>query len=53
MKLTVDEVFRSKIRDRAKMVEAARRIDDFRRQHGKPPKGFDSVKAIRQLRDAR
>jgi len=53
MKLSVDELLRSKIRDREKIAEAARHIDVFRRKHGKPPKGFDSVSLIRKLRDTR
>lgn len=53
MKVTVDELLRSKIRDREKMADAAHRIDEFRRKYGNPPKGFDSVSAIRKLRESR
>ena len=53
MKLTVDELLRSKIRDREKIAEAARHIDAFRRKYGKPSKGCDSVSLIRKLRETR
>lgn len=50
MKLTVDELLRSKVRDREKMAKASRAIDRLRR---KPPLGWDTVAILRKLREAR
>lgn len=50
MKLTVDELLRSKVRDRAKIVRAIHAIDRLRR---KPPAGWDSVEILRRLREKR
>lgn len=43
----------ARLKDHAKMEEAARRMDAFRRKYGKPTKGFDSVTLLRKLRENR
>ena len=50
MKLSVDELLRSKVRDREKIARAIRDIDRLRR---KATPGWDSVKMIRKIRESR
>ncbi len=50
MKLSVDDLLRSKVRNRARMARAAEAIDRLRR---KPPPGWDTVEVLRRLREKR
>jgi len=50
MKLTIDELLRSKIRDREKIRRAIHAIDRLRR---KAPAGWNSVDVLRRLRETR
>ncbi len=50
MKLTVDELLRSKIRNRERIAKAIEAIDRLRR---KAPPGWDTVEILRKLREAR
>ena len=48
MKLTVDELFRAKVRDREKITRAIHAIDRLRR---KAPAGWRSADVLRRLRE--
>jgi len=50
MRLTVDELLRSKVRDREKIGRAIQAIDRLRR---KAPAGWNSVEVLRRLRETR
>jgi len=50
MKLTVDQLLRSKVRDREKILRAIHAIDRLRR---KAPAGWNSVHVLRKLRESR
>lgn len=50
MKLSVDELFRSKVRNREKILRTIHAIDRIRR---KPPAGWNSVAILRKLREQR
>jgi hypothetical protein len=50
MKITVDELLRSKIRNREKIVRA---IHAIKRLCRKAPHGWDTVAVIRRLRENR
>ncbi len=50
MKLTVDQLLRSKIRNRAKIAQAIHAIDRLRR---KSPACWRSVEILRKLRESR
>jgi hypothetical protein len=50
MKLTVDALLRSKVRDRQKISRAIHAIDRLRR---KAPAGWSSVEVLRRLREKR
>ena len=52
-KLTVEQFIKSRVRDREAMRRASARIDAFRKQYGRPAAGFDSLKILRKLREAR
>lgn len=49
----LDTFIKTRLKDRAAMLRASRRIDEFRMKYGKPEKGFDSVTVIRKMRDTR
>lgn len=53
MRLTIDELLKSRLRNRQAMRQASSRIDAFRKRYGRPEEGFDSVKILRHLREAR
>ena len=53
VKMTVEQFIKSRVRDREAMRRASARIDAFRKKHGQPEAGFDSVKILRKLREAR
>jgi hypothetical protein len=50
MKLTVEELFRAKVRNRERIARAIQAIDRLRR---KAPAHWDSVAVLRRLREAR
>jgi len=52
-KLTVEQFIKSRVKDQGAMRKASARIDAFRKQYGRPSSGFDSLKILRKLREAR
>jgi hypothetical protein len=52
-KLTVERFIKSRIRNRASIRKASAWIDAFRKKYGRPTRGFNSVKALRKLRESR
>jgi len=52
-RLTIEQFIKSRVRDREAMRKASARIDAFRKKYGRPEAGFDAVKILRQLREAR
>ena len=52
-KMELETFLSHRLKDRAAIAKAARAIETFRRTHGRTGDGFDSVKVIRKLRDAR
>jgi len=50
MKLIVEELLRTKVRDREKIAKAVHAIDRLRR---KAPTGWSSVQILRRLRETR
>lgn len=52
-KLTVEQFIKSRVKDHEAIRRASARIDAFRKKYGQPDAGFDSVKILRQLREAR
>ena len=50
MKLSVEELLRSKVRDREKIARAIHAIDRLRRR---APAGWKSVEILRRLRETR
>ena len=52
-KLTVEQFIKSRIKDHEAMRRASARIDAFRKKHGQLAAGFDSLKVLRKLREAR
>ena len=52
-RLTIEQFIKSRVRDREAMRKASARIDAFRKRYGQPEAGFDAVKILRQLREAR
>lgn len=52
-KLTVEQFIKSRVKDREAIRKASIRIDAFRKRYGRPEEGFDSVKILRHLREAR
>ena len=52
-KLTIEQLLKSRVRDREAMRKASARIDAFRKKYGQPEAGFDSVKILRHLRETR
>ena len=52
-KLTIEQLLKSRVRDREAMRKASARIDAFRKKYGQPEAGFDSVKILRHIRESR
>jgi len=44
---------KTRLKNRIAMLRASRRIDEFRKKHGKREKSFDSVSMLRKMRDSR
>jgi hypothetical protein len=53
LKLTTEQLIKSRIRDRQAMRKASAKIDAFRKRYGQPEAGFESVAILRHLREAR
>ena len=49
----LETLFEARLHDRQARLEAAQRIDAFRRRYGKPTKGFDTLTILRKLRRTR
>ena len=52
-KMSVEQLIRSRVRNRAAIRKASDRIDAFRKRYGQPEAGFDSVAILRRLRESR
>lgn len=52
-RFSVEQFIKSRVRNRGAIQRASARIDAFRKKFGHPEAGFDSVKILRQLREAR
>ena len=48
---TLEEFLKMKLTDRESMRRASKAIDDFRKKYGKTDKSFNSVEAIRKMRE--
>lgn len=51
--IRLEDFVKNKLKNRRAMLQASKRIDEFRKTYGKVEKGFDSVETIRKMRDAR
>ncbi len=51
--IKLEDFVKNRLKDRHAMLEASKRIDEFRKKYGRITRGFDSVEIIRKMRDAR